>query len=77
MRTAQGERRNSTMQANNNLFTGPMVTALARAPRDWHQVPSDVRLRTVMSLAARGLVEIKRVMWLGKHTDMWRAMRKA
>lgn len=77
MRTAQGERRNSTMQANNNPFTPAMVAAYARAPREWEPLPSDVQRRTVMSLASRGLIETKRVAWLGSHKEMWRRMRAA
>lgn len=60
-------------------LTQAMCNALRRAPRDWARFPPYIEAspRVIKALAARGLVEIKRVTWLGEHTDMWRGMRKA
>ncbi|UAW00967.1 CoA ester lyase [Ralstonia phage RPZH3] len=60
-------------------LTQAMCNALRRAPRDWARFPPYIEAspRVIKALAARGLVEIKHVAWLGEHTEMWRRMRKA
>lgn len=58
-------------------LTPSMCNALRRAPREWARIPNynEVHRGALKALAARGLVEIKRVAWLGTHTEMWRRMR--
>lgn len=60
-------------------LTPAMCNTLRLAPREWARFPSykEAPPLVIKALAKRGLVETKRVTWLGSHKDMWRRMRAA